>query len=277
MQYAENDFFMKNKLLLHFLLFAGAIFFLWMLLSRVDYRKTMRVDDRLEQIEEVLGKWSIRYFLHEYDQVEHQDIDAYIVELLGMFEESGSIQTTDLKVLVLRSEEVNAFALPGDQIVLFTSLIEFTESPEELLGVLAHELAHIKRGHVMQKLSREVGMAALFTLISGSYNLEALKGIAHVLTSTSYHRSYEFEADKDALHLMLTAGINPQAYIDFLMRMSEKEQSYPHLLQYISTHPHPDSRAGELNRLLDGKMLHEYRQPDKQRWNDFKALIKRHL
>ncbi len=70
----------------------------------------------------------------------------------------NDIDRDKIKVHLLFKDEVNAFALPDGHLVIFSGLILESENPEELSGVLAHELAHIELNHVMTKLMREVGL-----------------------------------------------------------------------------------------------------------------------
>ncbi len=266
---------MKKKLFLHFLLFLGIFLLLWFLFSRIDFRSSLRIEDRIEKIEEVLGKWSLRFFLHEYQQIEHEEVDEYLGELLNKLQASDDADHKEVEIYVLRSHEVNAFALPGNRIIFLSGLFDFAESPEEVAGVLAHELAHLQRGHVMQKLMKEIGVATLFTLISGTYNMEALRAIAQVITSTAYDRSLEREADKYAIAYLLEAGIDPQAFLDFLTRIGEEKDRFPRELRWISTHPHPEDRVRALQGLIDKADYTDFAPLSRERWERFRTLVDR--
>ena len=99
----------------------------------------------------------------------------------------------------------NAAALPGGQIVIFDGALRETENPDAMAGILAHEIAHVRRRHVTQALIRELGIGALIRLFAGDIGANASQ-----LVSLSYTRSNEFEADGDAIEMLRHAGIDPR-------------------------------------------------------------------
>lgn len=81
--------------------------------------------------------------------------------------DANGIPRNHVKVHVFRADVVNAFAMPGGHLVVNSALIEDCKNPEQLCGVLAHEMAHIELRHVMNKLLREVGMSVLVNITTG--------------------------------------------------------------------------------------------------------------
>lgn len=74
------------------------------------------------------------------------------------------IDPSSIDIHVYENATVNAFVLPDRQIVFFTGLLQHTENAEEFAGVLAHELAHIEKGHAMDRMIKEFGTSLLLTL-----------------------------------------------------------------------------------------------------------------
>lgn len=142
---------------------------------------------------------------------------------------------------VIRNSSVNAFALPGGVIVLHTGLLSFAESPEEVAAVIAHEIGHSEKGHIMQKLMKEIGFSVVFTAISGG-DLGAISEIARRLISTRYDRTYEIEADAFALQMLENASIDPRYLAAFFHRLSESSDDILDRLDILSTHPSHSSR-----------------------------------
>ena len=105
------------------------------------------------------------------------------------------------KVRVAKSKVVNAFATPGGHIVILNGLIEKADSPEEVAGVLAHEMAHVIKRHPAKALIHAYGWSILIralTGVSGSSG-DLASGFALHLANASYSRSNEAEADETAI------------------------------------------------------------------------------
>jgi predicted Zn-dependent protease len=152
-----------------------------------------------------------------------------------------SIPADSIKIHVLENSEINAFALPGNHLVIYSALIKDCKSSEELAGVMAHEIAHMTRNHVAKKLLKEFGLSVLLSS-AGSGGGAVLKQISKLLSSTAYDRTLESEADEYAVQYMINASIDPANLARFLERM-DKESALPHAVYLISTHPDSKARA----------------------------------
>jgi predicted Zn-dependent protease len=150
-----------------------------------------------------------------------------------------------VRVAVLDWPLVNAFAVPGGQVILTRGLIETSRSPDEVAGVLAHELGHAIELHPEAGLVRVMGLLAATQLIfAGSSG--NLTNLGVILTQLRYTRIAEGEADAHAIRLLKAAGISPKGLGDFLARIDAKpERARPDaeaetsgsFLDLISTHP----------------------------------------
>ena len=112
---------------------------------------------------------------------------------------------------------VNAFALPGEQIVVLRGLIEEADSPDEVAGVIAHEMGHGLELHPETGIVKALGMSAAVLLIFGDSSSIGNWG-AHLL-QLSYTRSAEREADVHALRILKAADISPKGISDFFKRL----------------------------------------------------------
>lgn len=146
---------------------------------------------------------------------------------------------------IVRSDTVNAFALPGGYMVVFTGLIEQAESPDALAAVLGHEWTHVTRRHGMQRLGQSAGTVLLVDVVIGNI-AGVLQTAAELFSMTqiqSYGREHEEESDAEAVHILHRAGLNPQAVADFfavLAKSSPQTDSGP--LSWLSTHPSHEDR-----------------------------------
>ena len=160
-----------------------------------------------------------------------------------------------LNVRVLPDETVNAFAAPGGQIVIFEGLIAKAENPEEVAGVLAHEIAHALERHPMQGALRAMGITMVFGLVFG--NASTLETIAtemgQLLLVLSYSRETELEADRVGLGLLNRAGIRGDGLITFFQRLAGKKKpegvSMPGI---FSSHPMHEERIRYLRGQATG-------------------------
>ena len=132
----------------------------------------------------------------------------------------------------------NAAALPGGQIVIFDGALRETENPDAMAGILAHEIAHIRRRHVTQALIRELGIGALIRLFAGDIGANASQ-----LVSLSYTRSNEYEADGDAIAALQRAGIDPRPTGALFRKLAPEGGRRFAAAEFLDSHPNSGDRA----------------------------------
>lgn len=156
------------------------------------------------------------------------------------------------RVTVVKGSVVNAFAAPGGYLVIYEGLLRQTETPEELAGVLAHEIEHCLQRHPTRALFRRMSTQALVALLTGGE--EALGGVlqmATVLGELRYSRRDEEAADRGGLAMIEAAKMDPQGMITFLGRLRKETAHREGGLGYFSTHPQISERIANLKRRVD--------------------------
>ena len=150
-------------------------------------------------------------------------------------------------VTVVRNDAVNAVALPGGSVIVYTGLLKQAESPEEVAGVLAHEINHVLLRHGVESMVQSVGVMALVMVLLGNQQglIGALERLGIQLTTMKFSREKETEADLHGLHLLHKANISPAGLIQFFERLSKTEGAPVALL---STHPMSAERAARLKK-----------------------------
>ena len=118
---------------------------------------------------------------------------------------------------------VNAFALPGGHMILMTGLMREARSPEEVAGVLAHEVQHVLQRHVVKRTVRALGWRVWFSLFFGGSGLEEVAFGAGNLMEMTYGRAQESEADRKGAELLAKAGLPIGPLGDFFDRLSKKD------------------------------------------------------
>jgi predicted Zn-dependent protease len=146
---------------------------------------------------------------------------------------------------------INAFAAPGGTIIVMRGLLEQTKNPEELAGVLAHEMQHIIQRHTTQLLIQQASIGVLVTAMTGTTNQATSYGLetARAFGLMRYSRGIEEEADIGGMQMLLEAGIDPEGMVTFFGTLKEKGPKLPSMLKYLSTHPCADDRIEKLKSL----------------------------
>ncbi len=210
------------------------------LLSWLPWWERVDIDGFTAAQEETLGEYVRRSLLESGTAVSNDTLDAAIQEILARLTQKLDGQPV-YEVYVIRDSTVNAFALPGRILVFHTGLIAFADSPEEFAAVMAHEIAHSEKGHIMNKLMKEIGLELLFSTLGGG-NTAVIREAGKVLISTGYDRSLESEADAYGQELLELAEIDPDAMASFFGRLMEVEGREPGGVEFLSTHPNHDRR-----------------------------------
>ena len=155
----------------------------------------------------------------------------------------------EFRVQVVASDQVNAFALPGGRICVYTGLIAKAQRPEQVAGVLAHELAHVCQRHGLHGLVNQVGMVVGLQLLVG--DASGLLGLASQGALLAYSRENEREADAEGARMLAAAGLDPQGLGEFFTLLKgEKGSELPGFAQVLSTHPDHDERIAAITALI---------------------------
>jgi predicted Zn-dependent protease len=155
-----------------------------------------------------------------------------------------------INVEVLNLDINNAFALPGGNVILFKGLLKDLKHPNELAGILAHEISHIHYRHPTEIFIKEIGTYALIGLIFGDVTGgSAMAGMGKTLIGSAYGRDAEREADNFGVDLMNKAGFDAAPLADFLDRLHAEQGKIEELFSFVSTHPASIERAAAVRKM----------------------------
>ena len=184
--------------------------------------------------------------------VEDEEVTAYIDRLSEKIATHSDLRVP-LRVTVLDSDEINAFALPGGFLYVNAGLIEKAETESELVGVIAHEIAHVTARHGARLMGKAnianilfqaaqvaaliftggvVGVGAYYALQYGFFGL----GMVLNLTLLGVSRDYEEEADQLGVQYAWNAGYDPRGFVSFFDKMAS-EEGYVKSASFFRTHP----------------------------------------
>ncbi len=149
-------------------------------------------------------------------------------------------EVADLPVTVdvVRMKQVNAFAMPGNHIFVFSGLIDRAQTPDQLAGVLAHEMGHLELRHPTRGMIQELGLSAALSLMFGG---SVAGDVALLATTLSYTRDMEREADGRAIVLLERAKIHADGLASFFRDLKKDEKSL--VPDWLSNHPGLEERA----------------------------------
>jgi len=162
------------------------------------------------------------------------------------------------EVVVFDSEQVNAFALPGGKIGVYTGILNVTENQDQLAAIMGHEVGHVLEHHSNERLSANklsnVGLAVAAIAIGASEVDNKGLWVAGLGIGVQYgvimpySRSHESEADIVGQDLMARSGFSPEASVQLWKNMSKLSKEAPP--EFMSTHPSNETRIKQLNKHL---------------------------
>ena len=221
---------------------------------RTRLSKFIKSDEQnLLESEIVFGRGIASKLLGKYELLKDEKINDYISKVgTGIAAQFGR---KPIKYFfgILISEEINAFATSGGYIFITTGTLKTLENEAQLAGVLAHEISHDRRKHVIENLNlkdttSEQNIYSAFNILGSAVRtaLEKLNLIAfQILTEKGLPENDEFEVDKDTVQTLHKIGYNPYSYVNFLektLSISKKT--------FSSTHPSTELRIQKLNEFL---------------------------
>lgn len=186
-----------------------------------------------------------------------------------------SLPNAKWEFVVFESADLNAFALPGGKVGIYTGLLALAESDDELAAVMGHEIAHVSSRHSAERMSQQM-VASGVTVASEVYmesndtdpKTKAItRSILGVGTTVGvmlpFSRLHESEADLIGLKFAAGAGYDPRAAATFWAKMKAASKSEGRPPEFLSTHPSPDSRIARLKAIAP-ELLPVYREAKKK-------------
>lgn len=199
-------------------------------------------------------------------------IYMYVEKIRDQILNTGEIQyrdsfAWDLKIID-NDSILNAFVTPGGYIYVYTGLLSFLDSQDELAGVMGHEIAHADQRHSTKQLTKALGVSILADAVLGER--DALEQVVTGLLALSFSRTNETEADSYSVKYLCGTPYNAAGAAGFFRKM----EGQPNPPEFLSTHPNPANRVQNLEAQKvqlscagEARYENEYRA--------FKELLKR--
>lgn len=154
-----------------------------------------------------------------------------------------------IKLTVVKNKEVNAYAIPGGNIVVYSGIIKAMKSPDELAALLGHEAAHINERHSLKSILRSAATGLLVSVVlndvSGIFSIVVEN--AEGLRTMHFSRGIEANADEEGMKLLVKNGIHPLAMKKLMQRLKENTPEIPDAFSFMLSHPATDERIKHAN------------------------------
>jgi len=172
-------------------------------------------------------------------------------DLIDYFNKAVGEQGKALDIRFRSSEKIgeNAFALPSGIIVFTDEMVNFSQDDRELLGILAHEIGHVRKRHVLRHLLQDSTTGLLLILITGDIGSASslVATLPTVLVQARFSRQFENESDDYAISFLKQRGISTQYLADILSRLQKKnDETESEISAFISSHPATSKRLNKL-------------------------------
>ena len=172
------------------------------------------------------------------------------------------MRSQDWEIRVFASDDLNAFALPGRKIGVYTGMVEFAEDQHQLGAVIGHEIGHVIANHSAERVSQNMATSTALQVVGasgqvGALGMQALGLGAQFGVLLPFSRTHESEADEIGLDLVADAGFDPRGAPALWQKMSANRGGGGGP-EFMSTHPADSTRIAKLTLQLDD-VLPRYR------------------
>lgn len=151
------------------------------------------------------------------------------------------------EVKIIKDDKtLNAFCTPGGYIYIYTGLIKYLDSEEQLAGVIGHEIAHAAQRHSTRQLTKIHGIQTLLSVVTGNAEAGTLEKIALSLISLKFSRGHEKEADDYSVVYLCPTTYQADGAADFFKKI--EAQGGSRTPEFMSTHPDPGNRVANIKQ-----------------------------
>jgi Zn-dependent protease with chaperone function len=215
---------------------------------------------------------------HVFEQCKSPELDTFLQKALKQLSQPDD--KFPHRVIVLNDSTKNAISIPGGTIYLFRGLLESSSGPDEILGVLGHEISHAEKRHSVRQIFQSMGVYYMSKLFIGvavdgfdmMQGLEETLEMSSILFTLRYSRDFEREADSLSIERLHKARLKVGPLDSLLTRITPAPRYRDRLFAIFSTHPLPKERSERFSAARQ----HEIFEPDtlfnieRKKWDEIK-------
>ena len=264
----RNGVFLWGSLIAGFFLVCVSIFFV------IQNIGSYLVSSIPIEVDKKLGDFSSQTISKEGPVLSKDELTKPIQQIVSQL--TASIDTDwDFNVHVIDADIQNAYALPGGYIFVYTGLIKDTTRPEQIAGVLAHEIAHVTKRHGLQRIVDTASLGLLVDVLFGNMEGIVVVGLELVKSSAinAYSREDEAEADSEGLKLLVAANLDPNGMVELFQIMMEEDSEVEEMIPlWMRSHPKHEERIQTLQQQI--KLLPQSKlEPLDIDWKEYKRKL----
>lgn len=200
------------------------------------------------------------------DSSKNVAVYKYIYKVRDNILNSGQVEHKNdfsWRIRVIHDDStLNAFCTPGGYIYVYTGILKFLDSEDQLAGVLGHEMAHADKRHSTRQMTQMFGVEMMLQIVAG--NRELVKQVSGALIGLKFSRNHETEADLFSVKYLCGTSYNASGGAGFFEKIQAKGGA--RTPEFLSTHPDPGNRIQNfqtnkttLGCTADGKFVNEYK------------------
>jgi beta-barrel assembly-enhancing protease len=238
-----------RKAFFHFIILLCVFGGMWLSISQIDFVTKLNIRQVTKENERKIGDFILKSIRTGDKELDSDPARTLAEKIKKRICQANGVSDASIELHIIINDDVNAFALPGRHLIVNSGLIRYCKNPEELSGVIAHEIAHIEHNDVMKKLASEIGFSMLTAMAGGASSGEIGRQTLKLLSSTAFDREQERKADSAAVHMMAKADIEPEHLANLLFRLSQEKMGFAGKLEWLNTHPNAPDRAADILNL----------------------------
>jgi predicted Zn-dependent protease len=190
----------------------------------------------------------------EFEVYQDYEVTAYVDRVGQRLARVSDRPDIKYSFKVVKKDEMNAFALPGGYIYIYTGLLSELDDESQLAGVLAHEIGHVTARHSTERISTMYGYQMLAGLILGENPNMWAEMVVNIFSTggfLAYSRKNEYEADKLGVWYSSSAGYDPAGVSELLGKLHSMNEREPGKLEeLLSTHPPTADRINQVGLVI---------------------------
>lgn len=179
----------------------------------------------------------------------NEEAYSYIRGLTKKILNSGEVaykNEFEWQVKIIKDDKtLNAFAVPGGYLYVYTGLIKYLDSEDQLAGVMGHEIAHAALRHSTQQMTKIYGLDAMRAVLTGNQEGGTLSQMALSVISLGFSRKHESQADEYSVRYLCPTEYNAAGAAGFFEKLNDGGGQRPP--EFLSTHPDPGNRVKDIN------------------------------
>ncbi|MCB1179098.1 MAG: M48 family metallopeptidase [Leptospiraceae bacterium] len=273
---AKRNATIITLVLLLSLILTGTVYLIYWLRNSFSYAIASRIPIKWE---ESLGNTIYSSMISGKKMYTDEETLALLNPIVDPLKDAAKDSGYKFQFHIMEDPSLNAFALPGGHIVIHSELIRRSETPEEIAGVLAHEISHVTEKHGVRQIISSIGIFVVIQTFFFYFTglLAILTQNSGLLLRTKFSRDFEREADAKGFHYLYHSKIDPSGMLEFFKKIQEQEKEIMgdsgEVLSFISTHPGTEERMEIMKEKIE-KLSDKNFVPIKMKLKKLQKILK---